>query len=53
MSKMGQYVFEKQEDAINMTREEFIEKYGHDSDEILDELYNIGYNEVYDYEYSP
>lgn len=41
MSKMGQYVFEMQEDAIEMTRKDFIEKYGESNAYVYDEAYDI------------
>lgn len=40
MSKMGQAIFEMQEDAYEMSREQFIEKYGKQNADVYDELYN-------------
>lgn len=40
MSKMGQHVFEMQEDAYEMTREEFIEKYGKQCADVYDDLHS-------------
>lgn len=46
MSKMGQSIFEMQEDAYEMTREEFIAKYGQQNADIYDDLYkNLEPNE--------
>lgn len=39
MSKMGQAIFEMQEDAREMTREEFIKKYGDQNADIYDQLW--------------
>ena len=38
MSKMGQWVFEMQEDAYDMTLEEFIEKHGSNQAEVWYEI---------------
>jgi hypothetical protein len=40
MSKMGQAIFQMQEDAYEMTREEFIEKYGENNADIYDQLWD-------------
>lgn len=40
MSKMGQAIFEMQEDAIELTREEFIKKYGKQNADFWDSQYS-------------
>lgn len=40
MSKLGQAIFEMQEDAYEMTREEFVAKYGKQNADVWDSLYN-------------
>lgn len=47
MSKMGQAIFEMQEDAREMSREQFIEKYGKSNADIWDEIYLSQDNEPY------
>ena len=39
MSKMGQAIYEMQEDAMEMSREEFVKKYGKANADVYDELY--------------
>ena len=38
MSKMGQDFFDMQEDAINMTKEEFVKKYGAVNADLYDQI---------------
>ena len=38
MSKMGQYVFEMQEDAYDMTEAEFVKKYGKINRDIWEQI---------------
>ena len=40
MSKMGQAIFEMQEDAYEMSREEFVEKYGKQNADVWDNICN-------------
>jgi len=50
MSKMGQFVFEMQEDAQTMTLQEFVEKYGEQyvvewfqiNEPLYDQYYDMG-----------
>lgn len=39
MSKMGQYVFEMQEDAYEMTEDEFVQKHGKQNRDIWEQLH--------------
>ena len=40
MSKMGQDFFDMQEDAINMTKEEFVKKYGAINADLYEQIWN-------------
>lgn len=45
MSKMGQWVFEMQEDAYEMTQEEFIKKHGKQNRDIWEQMNGPEYDE--------
>lgn len=38
MSKMGQAIFEMQEDAVELTRDEFVKKYGKQNADVWDNI---------------
>jgi hypothetical protein len=40
MSKMGQDFFDMQEDAIKMTKEEFVKKYGAINADLYEQIWN-------------
>lgn len=40
MSKMGQFVFQMQEDAMVMSKDAFIDEYGSQYVDIYDQVYN-------------
>ena len=40
MSKMGQDFFDMQEDAINMSKEDFVKKYGANNADLYEEIWN-------------
>jgi len=46
MSKTGQWVFEMQEEAVNMNLSEFIERYGRGQADIWFEANDIRYEDV-------
>ena len=46
MSKMGQWVFEMQEDAAEMTRLDFASKYGTANLAVWDEVTGFGWDEL-------
>ena len=48
MSKVGQWVFEMQEDASQMTLEEFIEKHGESQADVWHEVWAEADYSVYD-----
>lgn len=48
MSKTGQWVFEMQEDASQMTLEEFIEKHGESQADVWHEVWAEADYSVYD-----
>lgn len=39
MSKMGQDFFDMQEDAIKLTKEEFVKKYGANNSDLYDQIW--------------
>lgn len=40
MSRMGQDFFDMQEDAIEMTKEEFVKKYGANNADLYEQIWN-------------
>ena len=46
MSKMGQLAIEMQEDAQNMSRNEFVDKYGTSNIAVWDEVTGFGWDEL-------
>ena len=48
MSKVGQWVFEMQEDASQMTLEEFIEKHGESQADVWHQVWEEADYSVYD-----
>lgn len=45
MSKMGMAIFEMQEDAYEMTKEQFVAKYGEQNADVYDELWDYKPND--------